>query len=109
MNVIREAAARLPGKWHKGSLYGPDDTACGLGHVIKVASENSTDMPKIVFLPPEITDIMNKVALEQYPDRAIRNDVLPHPFAQFNDHDDTTEDEVVAVMEKAAILLDEEI
>jgi hypothetical protein len=57
-------------------------------------------------------EIMANVAGEQFPERAKitnLNGYADWSFAVFNDHPDTTEDEVVAVMEKAAVRLDEQI
>jgi hypothetical protein len=55
--------------------------------------------------------LMGRVALDQYPDRleADFSNMLHAAFGHFNDHEDTTEEEVLAVMEKAAILWDEAV
>jgi hypothetical protein len=53
---------------------------------------------------------MDAVASEQYPERAVvLEGGVKGTFATFNDHPDTTEDEVVTVMEKAAVRFDEQI
>ena len=102
MNVIREAAHRLPGNWHQGSIYGGHDNYCGLGWVDKVAKEQGVDETWSLWT------LMGEVAREQFPER-INPFADEVAFAQFNDHRATTEDEVVAVMEKAAVRLDEVI
>lgn len=102
MNPIREAAKRLPGAWYQGEMSSPDGTkCCGLGHVGNVLGSSYSNE----FL--DAWSIMDKVAEEQYPDRVFNSDLAMFPA--FNDHPDTTEDEVVAVMEKAAVRWDEQI
>ena len=104
MNPIREAASRLPGHWHKGSLSDGNGNFCGLGHLDQVCLEE--DIRPID--SARFWQLMDDVALEQYPDRVDEDELVEKPyFAQFNDHQDTTEDEAVMVMEKAAIKWDE--
>jgi len=102
MNYIRKALERLPGRWYKGGLGDGAGNWCGIGHLQEVAPfRNAHDYGQ---------QQMDKVAEEQYPDRLGSKDGAGFqlvPFAAFNDHPDTTEDEVIAVMEKAAILWDE--
>lgn len=102
MNPIREGAKNLPGHWHKGSMRDGKGNFCGLGHVQNVLINDKIEFGKA-------WAIMNQVAHEQYPDRISENDLGPCAFAEFNDHPDTTEAEVVTVMEKAAVRLDEEL
>jgi hypothetical protein len=102
MNVIERAARNLPGRWHKGSLTDNNDNWCGIGHVL-VEAESVDEAT-------EARKFMDAVASEQFPERAVvLEGGVKGTFAMFNDHSDTTEDEVVAVMEKAAVLLDEQI
>jgi hypothetical protein len=101
MNVIREAAKRLPGHWYQGWFSDGDGNHCGLGHISEVAAEQN-----IVW--GNTLEVLNAVAREQYPERVVRSATYPNAaFSEFNDHADTTEEEVVAVMEKAAVRLDE--
>ena len=104
MNPIREALKNLPGHWYQGDMENEDGTACcGLGWLARAESNyNLSIMEKI-----DSGDFMDKVAFEQYPDRAVDPEGDLRYFAAFNDHPDTTEDEVIAVMEKAAIRWDE--
>lgn len=95
MNPIREAMNNLSGHWYKGGLSDGNGNNCGLGHVLRV-SGSTYDAARC---------IMNNVAYEQYPDRSNFDNLKG--FASFNDHPDTTEEEVLAVMEKAAIKWDE--
>jgi hypothetical protein len=100
MNPISEAAKNLPGHWHKGGLTDGHGNHCGIGHV-KVAcgydvldiNTNSEWWRAIQF--------MHKVVREQYPGLDF--------FSQLNDGWITTEAEVLAVMDKAAVLWDERV
>lgn len=117
MNPIREAIKTLPGHWHQGSLFARDnlESACGLGHVhMALAQENSKildeDSP-IAFLSKvynrtdgmydAASKYMADAARDKFPDRT---DELKGvgAFPAFNDNQETTEDEVIAVMELAA-------
>lgn len=49
------------------------------------------------------TSILDKIAIEQYPDRVKANSVNLRPIAQLNDHPDTTLDDIRMVFEKADI------
>jgi hypothetical protein len=112
MNPISEAAKNLPGRWHKGDLHSGENS-CGLGHLINaVVGEEHADwqdlhLKRAVEEFNKANSMMVKVAVEQYPDRTIGVGAYPQSFASFNDHPDTTESDVVAVMEKAAVKWDE--
>ena len=99
-NLIRKAVERLPGHWHKGGLQDHKGNFCGVGHLWQVGE--LADYTVV----DECQNLMNMTAGELFPDRAGK--VIP-AFATFNDHPDTTEDEVIAVMEKAAIRWDERV
>ncbi len=122
MNPIREALNALPGHWQKGSLNDNKGNHCGLGHMHNALGGSDGYLPMVFDdSAPEyklsrdlrieaerLRGIMDEVAVEQYPDRVGLSPLAySSKFAEFNDHPDTTEDEVVAVMEKAAIRLDE--
>ncbi len=107
-NYIREAAKHLPGRWMKG--YSADDRGnfCGIGWVGEVVTK---DHGTSVACWP-LFDVMDKIAVEQYPDRVTEpgdSHTGIRLFAQFNDHPETTKDEVVAVMEKAAVAWEEKV
>lgn len=113
MNSIREAAKNLPGHWHKGDYTDGQGNYCGIGHVLKASglTDEQIEMGDGDFVEARL-DVLNKVAGEQFPDRAFTMPsagiVVENPyFAYFNDHPDTTEDEVLAVMEKAAVVYEE--
>lgn len=103
MNIIERALQTLPGNWIQGDLHN-DNGACGLGHLHLNATRPWHD---------EVTagaQTMDIIANEQYPDRVsdyLRVDADLCKFARFNDHPDTTEADVIAVMEKAAVRLNE--
>lgn len=115
MNPIREAIKRLPGHWYQGSFYDPDniENACGLGHVhMAIVEENNR-----ILNDDSITDLIESGRLERMYDVASKyladaaRDKFPDrteglkgvgAFPAFNDNEETTEDEVIAVMELAA-------
>lgn len=103
MNPIRIAMERLPGKWYQGDLCGPNESYCGLGHVHNVYMEVHGDI-----IPDDVWELMDNTAKEQYPDRIDESD-SKSLFAMFNDHEDTTEDEVLAILEKVAVKVDEHV
>jgi hypothetical protein len=106
MNLLSQALTTLPGKWTKHAMHN-GDKSCSLGHISKadkvlngllidVADPYRVDFYKAV-------DTLVAVAHEMFPDREFET------VAGFNDHDATTEADVVAVFEKAAIKLDEAV
>ena len=109
MNKIREAIKNLPGHWYKGHMTDNKGNYCGLGHVAKAYGFSDDQIDNESFgcdESPLLSDfnLLHEIAGEQYPDRAID---LFTTFTLFNDHPDTTEDEVIALMEKAAVRKDE--
>lgn len=111
VNPIREAVSRLPGNWYKGYFFDPNrENFCGIGMTCEVLSQEygthvwDHEKPFAYFVEQEKAIlILNRMAGEQYPDRTDGRENFP----KFNDHEDTTEEEVVAVMEKAAVKWDE--
>lgn len=88
------AELRKPGGWRKGD-YGrwdkPDGAVCVLGACRRVASRSG--------LSPlagerSVVTTLDGIVQNDYPDRASLVDT-------FNDHPDTTLDDVIAVVEKA--------
>lgn len=106
MNYIRKAAERLPGHWYKGGLKDNHGNYCGIGWLELMHKEAKTVDVNAEGWWPQGT-LMDEVAMELYYDRVVIDNM--RPFAVFNDHPDTTEDEVIAVMEKAAIRWDEQV
>lgn len=118
MNPIREAAEQIKGHWHQG-YYHTDDMKkfCGVGMMRKVvgdlenvnpfATGNDWRSPSEAYYSTIrcAGEIMDGVAAEQFPDRMEGVE----SFVSFNDHPETTEDEVIAVLEKAAVKWDERI
>lgn len=104
MNIIRQALPHVPGHWLKGSMADGNGNHCGIGWV---AYQHLLSSVPIEEYFDAITK-MDVIATEQYPERVYWDDTV-RQFASFNDHPDTTEDEVIAVMEKAAVELDARI
>ena len=101
-NYIREGLKTLPGHWHQGGWRNGAGDQCGGGHVRSVIAKEFGEHTEFFRSMDLVFKIMGEVAYEQFPERA---EVAS--FFRFNDHPDTTEAEVIAVMEKAALLLDE--
>ena len=104
-NPIRNAMNRLPGNWHKGSYTDEEGNFCGWGHIAyHMSDERWTDGLDEMFRT-DIPKITSRIAAEQFPERqsdyALETN-QPH-FPSFNDHEDTTEEDVLLVLEKAAI------
>lgn len=106
-NIIAQAAKNLPGHWHKGSYGDGKGNFCAYGHVANAAGLTLYEMSEGLSYTPELeraTDILNRLSGEMFPDRATQ------PFiAEFNDHLDTTEEDAVSLLEKAAVEWDEHI
>jgi hypothetical protein len=109
-NPIRKAIENLPGRWYKGTYADGNGNFCGLGHVghvmgaIDINGEFSYD-GKSFKQYDAAENIMSEIAREQYPERYGFNKGTS--FAVFNDHEDTTEDEALRIMDKAAVVWDE--
>lgn len=61
------------------------------------------------YLSTRALDVVATVVREQYPDRCWRYSVPLCVVTDFNDHPDTTQEEVERVLEKAALRLDEQV
>lgn len=119
MNVIRQALANLPGKWFQGDIRNPynRDEKCGLGHLSDICVPHPLHNKDGEALFNQAAILISKVAGEQFPERKgsrytdseLHGNSSAFCFADFNDHPDTTEDDVIMVFEKAAILLDEQV
>jgi len=106
MNEIAVAAQNLPGHWYKGRLSDGQGNFCGVGHLSNAFGDMSQTYDSTAFIRYcKMHKLLGKVAREQFPERLDEDQTFP----RFNDHPDTTEDEVVAVMEKAAIRWDEQV
>ena len=112
MNPLREVITRLPGHWYKGGYGDGKGNYCGVGHLSEYGYNVGSSQEEM----NEAFKLMNEVAFEQYPERAtyvinFGSDVqeVAKSFANFNDHPDTTEEEVIAVMEKAAVRFEERL
>jgi hypothetical protein len=94
--------AELRNGWRKGGMYGEDGSACLIGAIDRVLSrkqENSTRSALTCF--QAASEIVLPVIREQFPERIGRYAVPNNPTARFNDHPDTTLDDVILVCEKA--------
>lgn len=105
-NPLRQAAQLVPGHWYQGGMEDAHGNRCGIGHLYAAIREEPQAPVSDLGL---LLSAMNTAAHDKFPDRIgtwVENGVgaagIMHPFAQFNDHAQTSEADVVAVMELAA-------
>jgi len=111
-NPIREAVQKLAGHWHHDGYTdynNPEPNGCGLYWLdqVRLEDEDAIVTASGVTKYDVAENILRKTAAEQFPERAAVPGNKFCSFGFFNDHPDTTEDDVIAVMEKAAIAFDE--
>jgi galactitol-specific phosphotransferase system IIB component len=96
-NPIRNALVQLSRRgWVKGYIEDAQGRVCLLGALSHCSGGIGA------------STIVEKVIVEQYPERYDAAVYMNH-VARFNDHPDTTLEDVVMVMEKAALRLDEQV
>ncbi len=98
--IMEKAAEVLKGNWVKYNalLYmneGGDKVGCGINWVSRVADQHGVEDISM----RKVYSLMGDIAAEQFPDRTDK----ALGFTVFNDNEDTTEDDVLMVMEKARI------
>jgi hypothetical protein len=110
MNELSVAAQNLRGSWYQGDYTDDNGNYCGIGHLCRAHGMTDRDIYDDELSEKLLSqlEILNAVAIEQYSDR-IATKHSDRSFPDFNDHLDTTEDEAIAVLEKAAVLWDERI
>lgn len=109
INTIRKAIEVLAGSgWAKGTFCDDERRHCIQGALYEVHGLLALDdRPMTGALTPEMANdvaLVNGVIEAQYPERFGAAGV-----ARFNDHPETTIDDVITVLEKAAIRKDERI
>ena len=102
-NTIRKAADSLPGHWLKGNLSDNNGNYCAVGHLYRAfgADENCS------FDEDADVDLFHRqwAFVEQVVDEFTNGEFDDIPA--FNDDPTTTEADVVALLEKAAVRWDE--
>lgn len=106
--ILRRAAEIVRAGHCKFTSNDDEGRHCALGAVGRATIEAG---PLSHSVPASLADLVGEVVKEQYPDR------LPHMqeyrgssfhcVVRFNDHPDTTAEEVALVLEKAAVRADE--
>lgn len=114
MNTLWQAAQKIRGHYHKGDYADGKGNYCMLGAMASVRGVQDTiltgDEEGDILFDHEFNaqeNILKEIIEEQFPDRLGLNRFPGVPT--FNDHPDTTEDEVVAVLEKSAVRWDERV
>jgi hypothetical protein len=105
MNIYDLAAERLRGHWIKGTLDDDDGNVCSLG-ALQVVTGGLTSPDYYAS-----AERLSKIVVDGYPDRLTYDDddeqMGLHPVAQFNDHPDTTEEDVLLAFKQASYEYDE--
>lgn len=97
--IIERTLKSLPGNWTKGAISEDGTKMCVMAHLIDNSEIELKD-----YLPAR--QALEAVVMEQYHDRTTYTNSY-NTVAAFNDHPDTTESDVIAVLEKANARLDE--
>jgi hypothetical protein len=116
--IIVKAIEKVQSGWTQGT-YEHNGRYCGIGAIASVvAKENNVSLGTVLHGVRDFWDevtarskVMAEVAAEQYGERmtgSMTQDGSPH-FPEFNDHEDTNKDDVIAIMEKAAVRYAEKI
>lgn len=128
MNIIEKAKSSLPGHWHQGEYVDEQsgDKFCALGHIglqLGAHVEATIYQGDTYFFFKEndadaqdewerANKLLTKIAREQFPERweglNERQQMLADSIPYFNDHPETTEEDMILVFEKAAVEWDEE-
>ena len=117
MNPFTEIKKNLPGKWCKGQLYRTvykvtgappidfevdlEQHACILGHLTNV-------MGHPIHRKNSPVELLDKVAFELFPDRVDHNCAEDASWT-VNDHPDTTEEDMLSIVEKCEVLWNERV
>jgi hypothetical protein len=88
--------------WHKGGMYGEDGSACLIGAIDRVLARQMGRHSSALACFQAASETVLPVIREQFPDRLepYRNSPT-NGAARFNDHRETTLDDVILVCEKA--------
>lgn len=105
MNAFTIAAKNLPGHWYKGDYADGEGNYCALGHIALARGVNANNLydldESIAFLDGEV-ELLNSLA------REMSNGEYQF-IADFNDAEYTSEEDIVALLEKAAVKVEENV
>ena len=106
--VLREAAKNVPGHWMQGFYGDGAGNYCAVGHIAKALGMDVDGYVKGERREPVWDDdvealalALGEVILEQYPES------VGYHVPNWNDAEGRTEEEVVAMFEKAAVKAEE--
>lgn len=107
MNIISEALTTLPGNWCQGRLEDNQGNMCVMGHLNRSIAglDYYSDFSRSHREYCKTYAVIKEVGREQFPERWTK--AMDMSLTIFNDHPDTTEEDVILVMEKAAIKMEE--
>ena len=113
MNIYDEALADIRKYGHyKGDFYSDlehpfKSSACMRGALHRVNGSALAAVQSQTAISTTGEGLLEDIIAEQFPDRLAP--VGRNITAHFNDHEDTTLDEVIAIFEKASIIEDEKV
>lgn len=91
--IFDRAADRLRGRWMKGDLADDDGNVCTVGALLAVGLDAA--------LVWEARQLLWVIVARDYPDRC--EGAFIEGTADFNDHPDTTEEDVLLSLKKASV------
>lgn len=115
-NVFRSVARNVPGHWTKGAYSDGQNNFCALGHLARALGQENGDWDGLDFRQANpYVELLTETIVEQYAeDYFLVHDVLQQVdmgsdvlIPEWNDAPGRTEDEVVAIFEKAAAKAEE--
>lgn len=105
MDLIQKVKGSLPGNWHKGSYTDLDSgNRCVIGWLYYHDAQNHQSNVHSSCNVETFRMVLADIAEEQFPDRV--TDLLDH-IIEVNDHPDTTEDDIMMILEKAEVRMEE--
>jgi len=100
VSVLRKMRTNIPGRWTTDAYYDEDTNGyCTLGHIALALGEETGEFDYVREEAMPYAQFIQEIVQEQYPEFKRADELLNIPY--WNDAPGRTEDEVVAVMDKA--------
>jgi hypothetical protein len=106
VNVLRKVRNNLPGHWYQGNYSDGHGNYCVLGHIAVALGEESGRYDDVGEY--EYYELLNTIIVEQYPEFAESSESSEYAMPRWNDEKSRTEDEVIAILEKAIAKAEEQ-
>lgn len=108
MNTLAKVVKALPGHWTQGR-FNRGDSRCSIGWIYAIGGIPGHLPGERLREQCEQVKLLDEIVSEQFPDRVADLQASHNATVAFNDHPETTEEDVVAVFEKAAVKWDERV